>query len=128
MPSSNAATIAAGVAVAFPNGTVSGSDITQLTPSTFNLSTPGIYMVMFQVSVTEAGQLVLAANGTEIPASVAGRATGASQIVGMSFVTVAVADTVLQVRNPSGNGVLTITPSAGGVHPVSAHVTILRLS
>jgi hypothetical protein len=128
MPSSNAATIAAGAAVSFPTGVVSGSDISQLTPSTFNLSTPGLYLVMFQVSVTEAGQLVLAANGTELPSSVAGRATGASQIVGMSFVTVAANDTVLQVRNPTGNTTLTITPSAGGTHPVSAHVTILRLS
>jgi hypothetical protein len=128
MPSSNAATIAAGTAVSFPTGTVSGSDISQLTPNTFNLSTPGIYLVMFQVSVTEAGQLVLAANGTELPASVAGRATGASQIVGMSFVTVSAADTILQVRNPAGNTTLTITPFAGGGQPVSAHVAILRLS
>jgi hypothetical protein len=128
MAPDNAATVAAGIAVAFPTGVVSGSDISQLTPGSFNLSKAGVYLVMFQVSVTEAGQLVLATNGIELPASVAGRATGASQIVGMSLVTAAADNTVLQVRNPSGNTTLTITPSAGGSHAVSAHVTILRLS
>jgi hypothetical protein len=128
MAPDNAATLAPGVAVAFPTAVVSGPGISQLTPSSFNLSKAGVYLVMFQVSVTEAGQLILVTNGTELPATVAGRATGASQIVGMSLVTAAADDTVLQVRNPSGNGTITITPSAGGGHPVSAHVTILRLS
>jgi hypothetical protein len=80
------------------------------------------------VSVTEAGQLILAANGVELPSTVVGRATGTSEIVGVSLIRTTVANTVLEVRNPAGNSTaLTITPLAGGTHAVSAHLTILRV-
>jgi hypothetical protein len=83
---------------------------------------------MFQVSVTEAGQLILRLNSTDVAPSVVGRATGTSQIVGMSLVTTVVINSVLEVGNPAGNSpALTITPLAGGTRPVSAHLVITRV-
>jgi len=129
MPPDNAATVALGSAVQFPqDGPTSGTVITRLDTSTFNLSAVGTYQVMFQVSVTEAGQLVLALNGAELPNTVVGRATGTSQIVGMTLVTTSVVNSTLSVRNPSGGFVaLTVTPLAGGADAVSAHLVITLL-
>ena len=85
--------------------------------------------MLFQVSVTEPGQLVLTLNGAELPYTVVGRATGTSQLVGMALVTTTVATSVLTVRNPAGNATaLTVTPNAGGTAPVSAHLVITQLS
>ena len=96
--------------------------------SSFFLSEVGVYQVFFQVSVTEAGQLVLTLNGTELPYTVTGRATGTSQIIGMALVENNIANSVLTVRNPEVTATaLTITPSAGGTEPVSAHLVITRL-
>ena len=133
MPADNAATVAAGAAVAFPNnGESSGTGLIVRTASdTFLLAEPGVYEVTFQVSVTEAGQLVLALNSgagfLEIPSTVVGRATGTSQIVETALVRTSVVDSTLQVRNPAGESTaLTITPLAGGTNPVSAHLVIIR--
>jgi microcompartment protein CcmL/EutN len=81
------------------------------------------------VSVTEAGQLMLDLNGSiaATASTVAGRATGTSQISN-SVIINAVANDVLRVINPTGNATaLTITPSAGGTHAVSAWLTIKRV-
>jgi hypothetical protein len=128
MPPDNAATVAAGAAVEFPeNGSTSGV-ITRLGPTSFLLPTIGTYLVLFQVSVTEPGQLMLTLNSVLIPNSVVGRATGTSQIVGMSLVTTATPGSVLEVINPPGNTpALTITPDAGGTHAASAHLAIIRI-
>src|SRR5580700_4996111 len=125
MPPDNAATVGAGTAVSFPRaGAASGTDIVQSNSTTFTLAAAGIYLVAFQVSVTEAGQLVLAQNGVQLAQSVVGRATGTSQIVGTSMVTASAGDS-LQVNNPVGESIaLAITERAGGIDPVSAHLTI----
>ena len=132
MPPDNAAPVAVGADVQFPqDGPASGTGvITRASASTFNLSAIGTYQVMFQVSVNETGQLVLTANGTELPYTVVGRQTGASQIVGTTLITTTVVNTVLSLRNPAaGIAALTITPAAGGfvTSPVSAHLVITRL-
>ncbi|GCF10882.1 hypothetical protein KDI_44460 [Dictyobacter arantiisoli] len=129
MPPDNAATVAAGADVRFPqDGPTSGIFIARTGPSTFNLAVPGTYQVLFQVSVTEPGQLVVTLNNTELAYTVVGRATGTSQIVGLALVTTATPNSVLTVRNPSTNSTaLTITPLAGGTRPVSAHLVITRL-
>lgn len=116
--------------VSFPqNGPNSGTSITRLGPSSFNLAEIGTYQVLFQVSTTEARQLLLTLNGADLAYTVAGRATGTSQIVGMALVTTTSVDSVLTVRNPAGTAAaLTITPLAGGTRPVSAHLVILQLS
>ena len=129
MPGDNAATVAVGANVSFPqNGPTAASGITRLTASTFNLAAIGTYEVNFQVSVTEPGQLMLTLNGADLAYTVAGRATGTSQIVGIALVTTTLVNSVLTVRNPSGNSTaLTITPVAGGTRSVSAHLIIKRI-
>jgi hypothetical protein len=89
----------------------------------------GTYQVFFQVSVNEPGQLILALNGIDLQETVVGRATGTSQIVEMALVTTTSVNSILTVRNPSGNPeALTITPSAGGARSVSAHLVITKIS
>jgi hypothetical protein len=129
MPPDNAATVAPGTDVSFPqDGPTSGTAIARIDASTFNLTAIGTYQVMFQVSVTEAGQLILTLNGADLAYTVVGRATGTSQIVGMSLVTTTVINSLLTVRNPAGNSTaLTITPLAGGTRPVSAHLVITQI-
>ena len=129
MPPDNAATVAIGADVEFPeNGPIANTAIGRLSASSFNLESAGSYLVTFQVSITEAGQLVLTLNGAELPYTVVGRATGASQIVGTAIVTTDVANSVLTVRNPSASAeALTVTPLAGGALPVSAHLVIVKL-
>ena len=130
MPPDNAATVAPATAVSFPqDGPTSGTTITRSSASTFNLAAIGNYMVLFQVSVDEAGQLLLKLGATELAYTVVGRATGTSQIIGMCIITTTTINSILSVVNPTGNSTaLTITPVAGGTHPVSAHLVITQLS
>jgi hypothetical protein len=130
MPSDNAATVAVGTDVSFPeDGPASGSGlIARTSPSSINLSAIGTYQVLFQVSVTEPGQLILTLNGADLSYTVVGRATGTSQIVGMALVQTTIVNSLLTVRNPAGNATaLTITPLAGGTSPASAHLVITRI-
>ena len=129
MPPDNAATVAPGTDVSFPqDGPTSGTDILRVNDTTFNLAEIGVYQVLFQVSISEAGQLILTLNGADLAYTVVGRATGTSQIVGMALVETSVIDSLLTVRNPAGNAAaLTITPLAGGTRPVSAHLVITRV-
>lgn len=130
MPPDNAATVAPGADVSFPqDGPVNASGtITRLGFSSFNLTNIGTYQVMFQVSVSEAGQLLLTLNGADLAYTVVGRATGTSQIVGIALVQTTSVNSILTVRNPAGNATaLTITPLAGGTRPVSAHLVITQL-
>lgn len=129
MPPDNAATVAPGTDVSFPqDGPSSGPNIVRTGPDSFNLALIGTYYVFFEVSVDEAGQFILTLNGDDLAYTVAGRATGASQIVGTAIVTTTVINSILTVRNPAGNAAaLTITPLAGGTRPVSAHLIILQI-
>jgi hypothetical protein len=129
MPPDNAMTVAVGGDVDFPqNGPTSAGGITRTSASAFELAAIGTYQVMFQVSVSEAGQLILTLNGADLAYTVTGRATGTSQITGMALVTTTSVDSILTVRNPAGNATaLTITPLAGGTRPVSAHLVINQL-
>ena len=129
MPPDNAATVSQGTDVSFPqDGPNSGSGIIRSGPDSFLLSEIGTYQVLFQVSVTEPGQLILTLNGEDLAYTVAGRATGTSQIVGMAIVETTVINSVLTVRNPEGTAAaLTITPLAGGTRPVSAHLVIIQI-
>ncbi|WP_411953840.1 collagen-like protein [Alkalibacillus sp. S2W] len=128
MPPDNAATVAPATDVSFPqDGPTSGTDILRVNDTTFNLAEIGIYQVLFQASIAEAGQLILTLNGADLAYTVVGRATGTSQIVGTALVETSVIDSLLTVRNPAGNATaLTLTPLAGGTRPVSAHLVITR--
>ena len=129
MPPDNSATVAPGTDVSFPqDGPNSGAEIVRAGADSFILTEIGVYQVLFQVSVTEPGQLILTLNGADLAYTVAGRATGTSQIVGMAIVETTITGSVLTVRNPDGTAAaLTITPLAGGTRPVSAHLVIVRL-
>jgi hypothetical protein len=129
MPPDNAATVAVGSEVAFPqDGPMGGAGIARIGASTFNLAEIGAYNVTFQVSVSEAGQLVLKLNNVELPYTVVGRATGTSQIVGTAVVSTVAINSQLSVGNPASESTaLTITPLAGGTEPVSAHLVIMRI-
>lgn len=129
MPPDNAATVAPGTDVSFPqDGPNSKSGIFRVGADSFNLTQIGSYQILFEVSVDEPGQLILTLNGEDLAYTVVGRATGASQIVGMAIVTTTVINSILTVRNPAGNAAaLTITPLAGGTRPVSAHLIITQI-
>ncbi len=129
MPPDNAATVAPGTDVSFPqDGPNSGDDIIRVADDAFNLTEIGTYQILFQVSVDEAAQLVLTLNGNEIAYTVVGRATGTSQIYGVAIIDTTSINSILTVRNPADNPVaLTITPNAGGTEPVSAHLVIIRV-
>lgn len=104
MPPDNAATVALGTDVSFPqDGPTSGTTITRMSSSSFNLSAIGSYQILFQVSVDEAGQLILTLNGADLAYTVVGRATGTSQIIGTAYVTTTSINSILTVRNPAGN-------------------------
>ncbi len=125
MPPDNAATVAPGTDVSFPQDGPNSGSITRTSASSFDLPTIGTYEVNFQVSVNEAGQLILTLDGVDLAYTVVGRATGTSQIVGLALVTTTSVNSILTVRNPAGNTpALTITPRAGGTRPVSAHLVI----
>lgn len=87
MPPDDSATVAPGTDVSFPqNVPIANTNIGRLGPSSFNLGPIGTYQILFQISVTEARQLILTLNGQDPDYTVAGRATGTSQIVGMAVV------------------------------------------
>jgi len=80
MTPDNPATVAVGADVQFPqNGPNGGSTIVRVNNSIFNLSAIGTYQVLFQVSVTEAGQLILTLDSgfgvQDLPYTVVGRST-----------------------------------------------------
>jgi len=133
MPGDNTATVGAGFAVEFPQNGPSTGAIVRLDASRFELPAVGTYLINWQVSVNEAGQLVLGLdNGSgvvELLTTVVGRATGTSQIIGNRLITTTVPNSILTVRNPIGEPTaLTITPFAGGIGPVSASLVIGQIA
>jgi hypothetical protein len=130
MPGDNATTVGVGEDVEFPqNGPSFGTDIVRVDATNFTLVPIGTYQVLFQVSVAEAGQLVVSVNNLQLTYTTVGRAAGTSQLVGMCIVRTTTMNNNLAIRNPAGNPTaLTITPSAGGASAVSAHLVITRLN
>jgi hypothetical protein len=127
-PPDNAATVAPGTAVQFPQDGPLSSSIVRATASTFDLTTIGTYRVFFSVPVDEAGQLELSLNGTALAYTVVGRATGTADITGESLVQTTSAEALLEVINPAEESTaLTITPLAGGTVPVSASLIIEQI-
>ena len=125
MPQDNAATVAAGADIQFPNDGPTTGFVYRSNASTFVLPEAGLYSVQFQASVTEAGQLCVAVNSVEQAYTVVGRATGATQIYGTCLVETDMDNSTLSIRNPAAaSTALTITPNAGGPSPVSAHLVI----
>ncbi|HWD95965.1 MAG TPA: hypothetical protein VG246_06065 [Acidimicrobiales bacterium] len=123
-------TDAPGESVPFPDpGPSDGSGaIIPSTVSSFVMAAVGTYEISFQVPVDEAGQLELAVNGTPLPYTTVGRATGTSQITETTLVTTTDVNSFLQVLNPLVNGItLTIGANSGGQLPTNATLLIERL-
>lgn len=67
MPPDNAATVAPGTDASFPQDVPnSGTGIARIGADSFNLGQIETYQVLFQVGVSEAGQLELTLNGEPI--------------------------------------------------------------
>lgn len=129
MPPDNAATVAAGTAVGFPQDGPQSGAISRNSASTFVLPDIGTYRVAFSVPVTEPGQLGLTLNSSPLSYTVYGRATGTTSIAGEALVTTTIINSLVSVVNPVGNPTaLTITPLAGGTHPAVASLVIERLN
>ncbi len=128
MPSDNVGAIAPGDDVAFPQDGPTDGSVTRLSDSSFVLTEAGTYLVLFNTSVTETGQLVLTLGGAELDYTLVGRDGGTSHLIGMSIVTTPGDGLVLTVRNPAAAEPITLTAAAGGTSPNSAHLIIVRLA
>lgn len=128
MPGDNTATIAAGAAINFPQNGLTDGIIIRSSANQFILPDVGIYLVDWQVSISEAAQLLITLNGTELTNTTIGRATGTSQLVGHTMINTTLPNSLLTISNPAGNPVaLTVTTIAGGTHAVSANLVITRI-
>lgn len=128
MPGDNAATVAAGIPVSFPQDGVTNGVITRINSTQFNLPNIGVYDIFFQVSFTEPGQLVIVLNNIQDLTTVVGRATGTSQIIGMTLIKTTSINSILSINNAAGNSpALTITPLAGGTNSVSCNLVIKQI-
>lgn len=126
----NPAPIAQNVAVNFPQNGPSTAGITRATSSTFNLAVIGTYLVLFQVDVVSSGQLGLRLNGGIIADSIVGRATGSSQITGISLVNTTTSNSVLEVINPQITTAVVVATNDNVIapsQPGSAHLVIIRI-
>ena len=129
MPTDNPDAIAPGADVAFPqNGPILNTDIGRVGDDSFLLSAVGTYLIIYDATATEAGQLVLTLNDGEIARTLVGRDAGNTQLYGTALVTTTAENSTLTVRNPAANTTsLTLTPSAGGESAVSANLVIVRV-
>lgn len=128
MPGDNTATIAAGIAIDFPQNGLTDGYIIRSSINQFILPDVGIYLVHWQVSLSEAAQLMIQLNGTEMPHTLVGRATGTSQIVGHTMINTTLPNSIMSIVNPTGNTpAITPTPTAGGTHAVTANLVITRI-
>jgi hypothetical protein len=118
--------------VPFPrDGPITGT-ISRIDAFSFNLPTIGTYEVNFTVQPDQLGQLQLELNGTDLPETVASNldsdATSGHPIVGNSFVTTTVANSILAVVNPTGNVALNIIdPVSPVTHANSQTITIKQI-
>jgi hypothetical protein len=128
MPSDNPSAVLTGDPIDFPqDNVIVGTDIIRLNNFRFQLE-KGTYQVFFQVSVSDAAQLVVVLNGTEQLYTVVGRDAKSTQIVGLCLIQLT-EQTVLTIHNASSSSTnITITQNAGGTSPVSAHLVITKLS
>ena len=115
---------------AFPNtGANSNSGISEITETSFNLENIGSYLVMFNVTTIQTPKLGLTLDDELLDYTVAGRPSGASQIVGMTIITTTQENSVLTVRYPdddaySGEAVPTENPR----QDTTSHLVIVQLS
>lgn len=129
MPTDNAIAITPGTDVAFPrNGVIANTNIGRTSDTEFLLNATGTYLIMWNASIGEAGQLVLTANDAELPYTVVGTSDESGELVGFTIINI-VAPTTITVRNPTNSTTnITLTANAGGTDPVNAHLTIVQIA
>lgn len=128
MPTDNAVAIAPNEPIDFPTTATKTNDITVTSPSVFTVTTAGNYLVMFQASTTEGGQLQLTVNDTPIAYTTVGKAGENTQIVGFAILPLAANDAISVINPGTSTTAITLTQNAGGVSAVAAQLVIAKLA
>ena len=128
MPTDNAVAIAPNEPIDFPTTATKTNDITVTSPSVFTVTTAGNYLVMFQASTTEGGQLQLTVNNTPIAYTTVGKAGENTQIVGFAILPLAANDAISVINPETSTTSITLTQNAGGVSAVAAQLVIAKLA
>ena len=128
MPTDNAIAIAPNEPIDFPTTATKTNDITVTSPSVFTVTTAGNYLVMFQASTTEGGQLQLTVNNTPIAYTTVGKAGENTQIVGFAILPLAANDAISVINPQASTTGITLTQNAGGTSAVAAQLVIAKLA
>ena len=114
---------------AFPeDGANSGSGISRISDTSFNLAKAGSYQVMFHVTAVQIKKLGVTLNGTMQDYTISGRPSGASEIVGMTIVTTTQDDTVLTLRYPEDEEAISdVQPTDNPYLDITSHLVIIQL-
>lgn len=128
MPTDNAIAIAPNEPIDFPTTATKTNDITVTSPSVFTVTTAGNYLVMFQASTTEGGQLQLTVNNTPIAYTTVGKAGENTQIVGFAILPLAANDAISVINPQASTTGITLTQNAGGASAVAAQLVIAKLA
>ena len=128
MPTDNAIAIAPNEPIDFPTTATKTNDITVTSPSVFTVTTAGNYLVMFQASTTEGGQLQLTVNNTPIAYTTVGKAGENTQIVGFAILPLAANDAISVINPEASTTSITLTQNAGGASAVAAQLVIAKLA
>ena len=128
MPTDNAVAIAPNEPIDFPTTATKTNDITVTSPSVFTVTTAGNYLVMFQASTTEGGQLQLTVNNTPIAYTTVGKAGENTQIVGFAILPLAANDAISVINPQASTTGITLTQNAGGASAVAAQLVIAKLA
>lgn len=128
MPTDNATAIAPNEPIEFPTAAAKTDDITATSPSVFAVTTAGNYLVMFQASTSEGGQLQLAVNGAPTAYTTVGKAGENSQIVGFAILPLAANDTISVINPNTSTTSITLTQNAGGASAVAAQLVIAKIA
>ena len=129
-PTNNLPVVLPGMAIEFPNDGPLYGDISRLSASTFNLATPGNYLVMFNLTVVEGAEVCVSLNSVELPQTLVARAAAETQLSGNYIINVPDPNTVLSIVNPVGTPIpLTLSSNngTGSGKALSNHLNLLRL-
>jgi len=98
MPSDNSLIILPGSSISFPQNGPSNGVITRMNASQFNLLNIGTYEIIFQVGISEYGQLCIVLNDFEILSSIV---SGTFQIIGLSLIQTFAINSIISINNYS---------------------------
>lgn len=85
--------------------------------------------MIFNAIFTDAGQLVLSLNGTEVPQTRVGKTENGEQLESISVINVDAADSVISVINPTDSTTnIELSQSTGGNGTVASQLTIIKIA